>query len=137
MAAKGQSYAEKFSRWEVLVTNGKPSTPDLPQIADDLTSLETMLGNVRSLESRQEDLRSQSRDLTKQIKVAAQAGEKVRGRLGATLKGKYGFDSEMLVKFGFKPRPQVVRRRPVTKPTPQVTAAAPSEPAENKPAGAV
>jgi hypothetical protein len=110
MAAKGQSYAEKFSRWEVLVTNGKPSMTDMPQMTEDLTALEKMLGEVRTLESRQEDLRSQSRDLTKQIKVAAQEGEKIRSRLGSTLKGRFGSESEALVKYGFKPR-QLARRK--------------------------
>jgi hypothetical protein len=113
VAAKGQSYAEKFSRWEVLVTNGKPDVADLPQMGADLTALEQKLGAVRSLESRQEDLRSQARDLTKQIKLAAQEGEKIRGRLGSTLKGKFGSDGEPLVKYGFKPR-QAVRRKKAT-----------------------
>jgi hypothetical protein len=120
MAARGQSYAEKFSRWEVLVTNGKPGVPDMPQTAADLTTLEQMLGEVRTLESRQEDLRSQARDLTKQIKLAAQEGEKVRSRLGMTLKGKLGADSEALVKYGFKPR-QPARRKKTDPSTPPPT----------------
>jgi len=111
MAAKGQSYAEKFSRWQVLITNGKPVVPDMPHVGEDLTALEQKLGDVRALESRQEDLRSQARDIGKQIRDAAREGEKIRARLGATLKGKYGFDSETLVKYGFRPRPQIVRRR--------------------------
>jgi hypothetical protein len=111
MAAKGQSYAEKFSRWQVLITNGKPVVPDMPHVGEDLTALEQKLGDVRSLESRQEDLRSQAREIGKQIREVAREGEKIRARLGATLKGKYGFDSESLVKYGFRPRPQVVRRR--------------------------
>lgn len=111
MAARGQSYAEKFSRWQVLITNGKPAVPDMPHVGEDLTALEAKLEEVRTLESRQEDLRSQAREIGKQIRGAARDGERIRGRLGATLKGKYGFDSETLVKYGFKPRPNVVRRR--------------------------
>ena len=111
MAAKGQSYAEKFSRWQVLITNGKAEFPNTPHAGEDLTELEQKLSDVRSLESRQEDLRSQARDLGKQIRDVAREGEKIRARLGATLKGKYGFESEALVKYGFRPRPQVVRRR--------------------------
>jgi hypothetical protein len=110
VAAKGQSYAEKFSRWEVLVTNGKPGVADMPQMGADLTALEQMLGEVRSLESRKEDLRSQAQDLAKQIKAATQEGEKIRGRLGSTLKGRFGSESDALVKYGFKPR-QLARRK--------------------------
>ncbi len=123
MAAKGQSYAEKFSRWEILITNAKPGLPEMPHIGEDLTALEQKLTEARSLESRQEDLRAQARDLGKQIRSAARDGEKARARLGANLRAKYGFESDTLVKYGFKPRPQTVRRRaaakpPTTTPTP-------------------
>jgi hypothetical protein len=111
MAATGQSKAEKFSRWEVLVTNTKPSLPEMPHMAEDLAALELKLGEVRTLESRQEDLRSQARDLVARIRVAAQDGEKIRARLGANLRGKFGFESDVLVKYGFRPRQPIVRRR--------------------------
>ena len=119
MAAKGQSYAEKFSRWEVLITNAKPHVTDMPHITEDLATLEQKLTEVRALESRQEDLRSQSREMSKQVRVAAQEGEKIRGRLGSTLKGKYGPENETLLKYGFKPRQQAVRKKkpaPATSP---------------------
>ncbi len=121
MAAKGQSYAEKHSRWQVLITNAKPGVQDMPYIETDVTALEQKLGDVRALESKQEDLRSQVRDLVKQIQTATRDGEKIRSRLGATLKGKYGFQSDALVKYGFKPRPQTIRRgagKPATEPPP-------------------
>lgn len=119
MAAKGQSYAEKHSRWQVLITNAKPGVQDMPHIEPDVTALEQKLGDVRALESKQEDLRSQVRDLVKQIQVATREGEKIRACLGSTLKGKYGFESDALVKYGFKPRPQNLRRRGPSKPTPE------------------
>jgi hypothetical protein len=112
MAARGDSYAEKFSRWEVLITNTKPGLAETPHMVDDLAELERLLGQVRALESQQEDLRSQARAITAQIRELAQTGEKVRARMGANLHGKYGFTSETLVKYGFKPRP-VNRRRKV------------------------
>jgi hypothetical protein len=132
MAAKGQSYAEKHSRWQVLITNAKPSVQDMPHIEPDVTALEQKLGDVRALESKQEDLRSQVRDLVKQIQVATRDGEKIRGRLGSTLRGKYGFESDALVKYGFKPRPQGTRRgpsKPKTEPPP------PASQPETKPPG--
>jgi hypothetical protein len=132
MAAKGQSYAEKFSRWEVLITNGKPALPDMPHLTDDVTALDQKLGQVRNLQSRLEDLRSQARAIRQEIQVAARDGEKVRTRVGASLKGKYGFENEALVKYGFKPRPQLVRRRGANKPTPEPP---PAGPTESKPPG--
>jgi hypothetical protein len=130
MAAKGQSYAEKLSRWEVLITNAKPALPDMPHLTDDVTALDQKLGQVRTLQSQLEDLRSQARTIRQAIQVAARDGEKVRTRVGASLKGKYGFENEALVKYGFKPRPQLVRRRKPTEEQPP-----PSGQPETKPPG--
>ena len=51
----------------------------------------------------------------------ARDGEKLRSRLGAHLQAKFGFTSEALVKFGFKPRRiphriKVVVEKPVPQP---------------------
>lgn len=115
MAAKGQSYAEKSSRWEVVVTNARPEVEEMPHLAEDLTALGEKIKEVRTLGSRQDDLRSQVRELTAQIQGVVREGEKIRGRLGASLRGKFGFDSEVLVKYGFKPLPAASRRRPKAK----------------------
>ena len=116
MAARGMSYAEKFSRWDLLVTNAKLDTEQLPHLADDLASLETLLTQARTIESRQEDLRSQARGMNADLRKIAQDGEKLRSRLGASMQGKFGFASETLVKFGFKPR-RTPRRARSTEPT--------------------
>jgi len=84
----------------------------MPHLTEDITALEKKLEDVRSLQSRQEDLRSQARAIRQQITAASRDGEKVRARVGASLKGKYGFENETLVKYGFKPRPQNIRRGP-------------------------
>jgi hypothetical protein len=111
MAATGQSKAEKLSRWELLLTNKQPEEGEPLHVTADLTDLAEKLREVRTLESRQDDLRSQARELVTRIRALTREGEKVRGRLGANLRSKYGFESEALMKYGFKPRPLVVRRR--------------------------
>jgi len=124
MAATGQSKAEKLSRWEVLLNNKQSEEEEAPHVAADLTDLGGKLREVRTLESRQEDLRSQARELGTRIRVLAREGEKVRARIGANLRGKYGFESETLLKYGFKPRPLVIRRRAKEKPPVEVPAKA-------------
>lgn len=112
MAAKGHSYAEKFSRWGVAVTNVKENLDEMPHVAPDLAEMERLLTEARSLESRLEDLRGQGRVLSAQLREVVKTGEKLRSRLGANLQAKFGFTSESLVKFGFRPR-RINRRRPV------------------------
>jgi len=119
MAARGQSFAEKFSRWGVTVGNLKDQVEAMPHIASDLTQLEQMLTQARDLESRQEDLRGQVRELNSQLRNLTKEGEKVRGRLRASLQGKFGFTSEALVKFGFKPQRIPRRVKVVEKPAPE------------------
>ena len=120
MAARGHSNAEKFSRWGVSVTNVKENLDEMPHVAPDLAEMERLLTEARGLESRLEDLRGQGRVLSAQLRDVVKAGEKLRARLGANLQAKFGFTSEALVKFGFRPR-RINRRRPVVKPPEEPT----------------
>jgi hypothetical protein len=120
MAAKGFSFAEKASRWSVLVTNVKEVLTEVPYLADDVASLEKFVVDARSFESRQDDLRSQFQDNTKKMRTLMSQAEKLRGRIAAGLQSKYGFDNELLLKFGLKLR-RPPRRKPAEKPVPPPT----------------
>src|SRR5262249_61914200 len=111
MAVTGKSSADRTARWEVLLTNLKPSLPDMPHVAEDVKTLEGHLEQARAMESQQEDLRSQARRITAELQKLLSEGDKVRSRLGANLKGKFGFTDKTLGKFGFKARSTVARKR--------------------------
>ncbi len=74
------------------------------------------------LESRQDDLRSQSQDNTKKMKTLAAQADNLRGRMAAAMQSKYGFTSQTLLKFGVKIR-KVPRRQAAAKKEPPVTVA--------------
>ena len=133
MAAKGKSFAEKWSRWGITISNLKEHATDMPYLTDDVTQLEQMLTQVRDLESKQEDLRGQAREINAKLRDLTSAGEKLRSRLGANLNGKLGFTSEALVKFGFKPRRTPRRTKTVEKPAPEPPP--PADQPETKPPG--
>jgi hypothetical protein len=116
MAVRGNSSADRTTRWDVLVTNLKPELPAMPHVTDDLKTLEELLPRARALETYQEDLRSQARIASGQLKEILRDGDKVRTRLGSTLKGKFGFTDQTLSKYGFKPLP-VRKRKSGTPPT--------------------
>ena len=120
MAARGFSFAEKMSRCSVMVTNTKQILPEVAHLTDEVFELERLVGEGRVLESRQDELRSQSQDNTKKMKSLASQADKLRARLGAGLQSKYGFTSETLLKFGLKLR-RVPRRKPAEKPVPTPT----------------
>jgi hypothetical protein len=113
MAAKGQSSAEKFSRWAVTASNLREHLEEMPHVAADLAEMEGKITEARALESQQEAIRGQAREVTAQLKELAKDGEKLRSRLRSHLQAKFGPTSESLVKFGFRPR-QTPRRAPST-----------------------
>jgi len=113
MAAKGQSFAEKSSRWAVAASNMREHLEEMPHVAADLAEMDAVVAEARALESQQEALRGQAREITAQLKELAKSGEKLRSRLRAHLQAKFGPTSESLLKFGFRPR-RTPRRKPDT-----------------------
>ncbi|HVR96383.1 MAG TPA: hypothetical protein VMW27_07205 [Thermoanaerobaculia bacterium] len=124
MDAKGQAFADRMGRWTVLITNGHENLAEVPHITDDLAALETLQGRARALDSLQQNLRSQFQAVNKEMTEVVKEGEKLRSRLGATLKGKYGFTSETLIKFGFRPLRTARSRKSLKKPAPEGQGAA-------------
>ena len=123
MAAKGQSSAEKFSRWAVTASNIREHLEEMPHVAPDLEAMDGMIAEARTLASQQEALRGQAREVGAQLRELSKNGEKLRSRLRAHLQAKFGPTSESLVKFGFRPR-RTPRRLP-----------SPEEPKTPAPAG--
>ena len=121
MAAKGQSFAEKFSRWGVTFATLKEHVGEMPHIEADLAEMERLLAEARSLEVSQEDLRGQAREISARLKEITKDGERVRSRLRLHLQAKYGVTSESLLKFGFRPL-RVPRRRPAAVEEPKAPA---------------
>ena len=119
MAAKGQSLAEKFSRWGVTASNLREHLEELPHVAADLAEMDQMVVEARALESQQEALRGQAREINSKLKELAKEGERLRSRLRAHLQAKFGPTSEALRKFGFAPRRTPRRPRVVEAPEPE------------------
>ena len=113
MAAKGQSLAEKLSRWTVTASNIREHLEEIPHVAGDLAVMDGMVTEARTLESQQEALRGQAREITAQLRELAKEGDKLRSRLRSHLQAKFGPTSENLLKFGFRPR-RTPRRKPST-----------------------
>ncbi len=128
MDAKGQSTSDRLGRWTVTVTNTKEHLDEVPYLADDLAAMEEKLAKARALESLQESLRSEAQATSKTLREVVSEGEKLRARLGAGLRAKYGFTSETLIKFGFRPR-RIPRRKKqeVEKPPPEGQGTAPAK----------
>jgi DNA anti-recombination protein RmuC len=128
MAAKGQSLAEKFSRWGVTASNVREHLEEMPHVASDLGEMERMVSEARALESQQEGIRGQAREISNRLQELAKEGEKLRSRLRSHLQAKFGPTSENLRKFGFSPRRTPRRTRVTETPEPEGPAGSPSQP---------
>lgn len=104
MAAKGQSLAEKLSRWGVAASNLKEHLEEMPHVAPDVEAMDKVISEARTLESQLEGIRGQAREVGAKLQELTRDGEKLRSRLRAHLQAKFGPTSESLVKFGFRPR---------------------------------
>ncbi|HEV2853185.1 MAG TPA: hypothetical protein VHC97_10310 [Thermoanaerobaculia bacterium] len=119
MAAKGQSLAEKLSRWGIAASNLKEHLEEMPHVAPDVEAMDKVISEARALESQLEGIRGQAREVGAKLQEMARDGEKLRSRLRAHLQAKFGPTSESLVKFGFRPRRTPRRAQTVEKPVPE------------------
>ena len=128
MDVKGNSSADRITRWELLINNLKPDVPQMSHLEEEFKALEGILPEARALATQQEDLRSQARDLGDRLKKMLRDGDHLRSRMGSVLKGKLGFSAAALAKYGFSPKPLVRRLKSKTVP------AATEDPGKTSPA---
>ena len=112
MADIGRSLAQRTGRWNVLLGNATEEMEAEPRLQQDLAELRQILAETRELFARQADLQSQARKVTSQLRETARRGDRVRSRIGAHLRWRFGFGDALLAKFGFRPRPERTRKGP-------------------------
>lgn len=117
MAAQGNSNAARVARWDTLVNNLEPAVTEIPHLSDTLAELKAVLIEARDLTYKQDQLRAEAQNNNAVLSELVKRGDKIRGRLGAGLQFSYGFTSEMLLKFGFRPRRPPVRKKKDETPT--------------------
>ena len=100
MAIKGHSSGQRTGRWEVLLTNLRPSLPDMPHLQDDFKALDALLPQARTLQTQREDLRSQASALAQSHEKVLKEGDQIRARMASALKAKFGFTDATLGKYG-------------------------------------
>jgi hypothetical protein len=59
---------------------------------------------VLALVAKQAHYMAKAREVTAKIQKLSKHGDRLRGRIGASLRGKHGFDATELIRYGFKPR---------------------------------
>jgi hypothetical protein len=99
-----RSLAERRRRWHLLTANRQRIIEEMPHLAGDLQELEKINKELMVLLGRQAQYLAKTREITAKIRTLAKKGDNLRGRIGAGIRWKHGFDGMALIQFGFKPR---------------------------------
>ncbi len=122
MASKSRSLSVRIGRWRVLFDNTQEYLAEVPQIEGDLQELRGIADEVSALRAERLIQQTKVRETTLKIRKLSKRGDNLRGRIGASLKGRFGFDSLLLVQFGFTPRKKGIDRDPqLSPPSPEGT----------------
>jgi hypothetical protein len=103
-SSQRRSRPERQRRWHLLVSNRQRIVENLPHLDEDLSELESVQKNVQSLVAKQAYYLGKTREVTAKLRLLTKRGDRLRGRIGASLRGRHGFDALELIAYGFKPR---------------------------------
>lgn len=120
------AFARFIDDWQLVNDALKPLLEQYPHLSEEQEQLEKLIADARVLSTEQERLRAQLQGTTRRRQESEELGQKLRGRILAQVKGKLGFDNELLLEFGIAPRRKRVLTRKKGKPVPS---AAPVPPA--------
>jgi hypothetical protein len=112
MASNDRSLSGRIARWRNLFTNAQELLPEVPHLEGDLQELRGIEDEVSALRAERMIQEAKLREITLKIRKLAKKGDSIRARIGAGLKGRYGFDSFLLIQCGFTPRKKGIDRGP-------------------------
>lgn len=104
MASNDRSLSARIARWRNLFNNSQEFLAEVPHIEEGLQELRGIVDEVSALRAERMVQERKLREITLKIRMLSRQGDRIRGRIGASLKGRFGFDSLLLIQFGFTPR---------------------------------
>ena len=102
-APRKRSLAERRSRWTVVVRNSHLILEDMPHMQPQIDELGALEKEVAALSAKQARYTARLREVTLKLRVLAKQADNLRGRIGASIRGQYGFSHSRLTRLGFKP----------------------------------
>ncbi|MEA2600648.1 MAG: hypothetical protein QOF89_1640 [Acidobacteriota bacterium] len=103
-SSQRRSRPERQRRWDLLISARQRILETLPHLDEDLGELESIQKNARALVAKQVYYLGKAREVTAKLQALGKRGDRLRGRIGASLRGRHGYDALELIAYGFKPR---------------------------------
>ncbi len=104
MAKVRRSMGERSHRWRHVTASSEDLLADIPALRESVGELRELSVEIQKLETQQMQYLAEARNLTPRIRALAKRADHLRGLVGASLRGKHGFDSPVLRRYGFQPR---------------------------------
>jgi hypothetical protein len=104
MAKVRRSMGERSHRWRHVTASSEDLLADIPALRESVEELRELSAEIQKLETQQMQYLAEARNITPKIRALAKRADHLRGLVGASLRGKHGFDSPVLRRYGFKPR---------------------------------
>jgi len=104
MAKVRRSMGERSHRWRHVTASSEDLLADIPALRESVGELRELSAEIQKLETQQMQHLAEARNLTPRIRALAKRADHLRGLVGASLRGKHGFDSPVLRRYGFQPR---------------------------------
>jgi len=104
MAKVRRSMGERSHRWRHVTASSEDLLADIPALRESVGELRELSAEIQKLETQQMQHLAEARNLTPKIRALAKRADHLRGLVGASLRGKHGFDSPVLRRYGFQPR---------------------------------
>jgi len=98
-----RSLAQRKSLWTLVVGNSLEILGELPHLQKEIDELRAVEKEVLALSAKQARYRARSQELTKKLRALGKKGDNLRSRIGASIRGRFGFSHSKLIQFGFKP----------------------------------
>jgi hypothetical protein len=103
-SSQNRSLPERRRRWDLIISGRDRIAANLPHLEEDLGDLESVTKQIAALAARQAYYTAKAREVTGKIRLLSRHGDRLRGRIGASLRGKHGYDAAELIQYGFNPR---------------------------------
>ena len=102
-APRRRSLADRKSRWSLVVGNSHLILEDMPHIQPEIEELRALEKEILALSVKQARYNAKLREMTRKRSVLAKQADNLRSRIGASIRGKFGFSDTRLIQLGFKP----------------------------------
>jgi hypothetical protein len=101
------SFTDFTGNWEHVGTRVIANAAEMPHLQDQGEGLVGVVGEAKELNMRQDVLRAELNQTTKDLNAVMARGRDLATRLRANVRGHFGNRSERLIEFGMRP----LRRR--------------------------